>query len=442
MSQNTCHDPSMADRPADSTDASRCRTAPPPATINGLPVIAWRSKPTGPGELPAQFHVICVRPGDHAGRPYIVWTIAYDPGYQGGSWVAGNGRYDLTWERAQQVLDERAATGCPPATRRSDHQSQTPATGELRLARAALTFLAEPADPVLGALIGLTDPAYVLRCIKDGAIPAGVAAGIGQAGPAIRRSVAAWRSRLGQIPAAATLAGYERAGIRLLCPGDREWPAALDDLGDTCPYALWVRGDLDPHACCARSVAIVGSRAASGYGAHVAGQLAADLAARWWTVISGAAYGIDAAAHKGALTVPDQGPTIAVLASGVSHPYPAGHRDLLDTIAGCGLVVSEAPPDRAPTRLRFTARNRIIAALAAGTVIVEAGQRSGTMTTARHALALDRPVMAVPGPVTSPQSAGCHHLIQIRQAACVTSADDILSVVCDSGRAPARQFLG
>jgi DNA processing protein len=441
MSQSIRHDPPAAGQPADST--GRDRTAEPPRTVNQLPVIDWRPKPARPGELPAQFYVICLRPDDNGGRPYIVWTIAYDPGYQGGGWVAGNGRYDLTWERAQQVLDERAAGGQhadpspvpdPPVSRhpalRPDPKAMTaPGADEQRLARAALTFLAEPADAILGALIRATDPVYALRCITDGVMPAGIASALHQPEPAMRRILATWRSRLSHLPDPAALASYERYGIRLLCPGDPEWPAALDELADTCPYALRARGDLNLRACSARSVAIVGSRAASGYGAHVAGQFAADLAARGWTVISGAAYGIDAAAHRGALTVPDQGPTIAILASGVDCPYPAGHRDLLDTIAGCGLVISESPPDRAPTRLRFTARNRIIAALSTGTVIVEAGLRSGTMTTARHALALGRPLMAVPGPVTFPQSAGCHQLIRTGQATCVTAADDILGVI-------------
>lgn len=298
-----------------------------------------------------------------------------------------------------------------------------------RLARAALTFLAEPGDPILGALVRATDPEQALRCIQDDAIPPGAARTVVRPGSTLRTALTAWRSRLGQIPLHADLAGYEQRGIRLLCPGDREWPPVLDDLGDTSPFALWVRGDLNLHACCAKSVAIVGSRAATGYGAHVAGEIAADLAGRGWTIISGAAYGIDAAAHRGALTVPDQGPTIAVLASGVSRPYPLGHTGLLSNISDRGLVVSDSPPHRTPTRTRFTARKRIIAALAADTVVIEAATRSGTMSAARHALSLRRQLMALPGPVTSAQSAGCHYLIRAKLATCVTDADDILSAI-------------
>jgi DNA processing protein len=159
----------------------------------------------------------------------------------------------------------------------------------------------------------------------------------------------------------------------------------------------------------------------------VAGEIAADLGERGWTVVSGGAYGIDAAAHRGALAA--EAVTIAVLACGVDYPYPAGHADLFAAIAGQGLVISEWPPGRHPARTRFLVRNRVIAALGCGTVIVEAGERSGALNTARHAATLGKPLMAVPGPVTSAQSAGCHRIIRDWGASCVTRAADIIELL-------------
>jgi DNA processing protein len=159
----------------------------------------------------------------------------------------------------------------------------------------------------------------------------------------------------------------------------------------------------------------------------VAGEIAADLGERGWAVISGGAYGIDAAAHRGALAA--EAVTIAVLACGVDYPYPAGHADLFAAIAGQGLVVSEWPPGCRPARTRFLVRNRVIAALGCGTVIVEAGERSGALNTARHAATLGKPLMAVPGPVTSAQSAGCHRIIRDWGASCVTRAADIIELL-------------
>jgi DNA processing protein len=171
----------------------------------------------------------------------------------------------------------------------------------------------------------------------------------------------------------------------------------------------------------------VGSRAATSYGGHMAGELAADLGERGWAVVSGGAYGIDAAAHRGALAA--KGVTIAILACGVDYPYPAGHADLFAAIAAQGLVASEWPPGCRPARTRFLIRNRVIAALAGGTVIVEAGERSGALNTARHAADLGKPLMAVPGPVTSAQSAGCHQIIREWGATCVTRAAEIIELL-------------
>jgi DNA processing protein len=301
--------------------------------------------------------------------------------------------------------------------------------GEQSLARAALTYLAEPGDPALGALLEICEPAEILAAVKADLLPA-TGPGCGDS-PASRkvleRALGRWRARLPALPGAADIVAACHDGIRLVCPGDPQWPERLDELGQARPYALWLRGRADLPAACLRSVSVVGSRAATGYGAHVAGEIAADLGGQGWVVVSGGAYGIDAAAHRGALAT--NATTIAVLACGVDHPYPVGHAELFADIADSGLVISEWPPGRHPARLRFLVRNRVIAALTCGTVIVEAGQRSGALNTARHAAELGRPLMAVPGPVTSRESVGCHRIIRDWGATCVTCAADVIEMV-------------
>ncbi len=174
-------------------------------------------------------------------------------------------------------------------------------------------------------------------------------------------------------------------------------------------------------------VAIVGARAATGYGEHIAGEFAAELAGRKIAVVSGAAYGIDGAAHRAALAA--GGLTVALVAGGVDRPYPAGHTELLRRIAATGLVVSEAPCGAAPTKWRFLARNRLIAALGGATVVVEAGWRSGSLNTAAHAAGLGRPLGAVPGPVTNGSSAGCHRILREMDARCVTTSAEVCELL-------------
>ncbi|MGH3409153.1 MAG: DNA-processing protein DprA [Streptosporangiaceae bacterium] len=296
--------------------------------------------------------------------------------------------------------------------------------GDDRLARAALTYLAEPADPMLGDLLQVLAPAEVLAAIGSGSVPADSAGGLAPyRASRLASALARWRDRLPGIPSDA-LDRHAGRGIRLVCPGDPGWPRQLDDLGAARPYALWARGTTDLRSMCAQSVAIIGARAATAYGKHVCGQVAADLAERGWTVVSGGAFGIDACAHQAALAAGR--PTVAVLACGPDIAYPAKHRGLLDAIAACGAVISEWPPGTRPARSRFLLRNRIVTALVSGTVVIETGVRSGTMAAARQAEELGRPVMAVPGPVTSATSAGCHELIRELSAICVTSAADII----------------
>jgi DNA processing protein len=292
-----------------------------------------------------------------------------------------------------------------------------------RRARAALSFLADPGDAVLGAALRSRTAAEMLAAVT-GSDAAGdaVLTGIAE-DEVLSRALRRWRSRAGLVPSVARLAAWQDSGLRLVIPGDTEWPGQLDDLGDGRPLLLWLRGSADLRYACLRSVAIVGARAATGYGTHVGVQMAASLAERGITVVSGGAYGVDASAHRGALAA--DGLTVAVLAGGLSYGYPRGHADLFAAVAAQGVVVSECPPDQAPTRPGFLIRNRMIAALTRGTVVVEAALRSGALNTARHARELCRPVMAVPGPVTSDQSAGCHELIREYGAMCVTSASDV-----------------
>ncbi|MDX6196888.1 MAG: processing protein [Actinomycetota bacterium] len=222
----------------------------------------------------------------------------------------------------------------------------------------------------------------------------------------------------------------ERVGGRFIVPGDAEWPAFSLQWPpgvEAPPLGLFLRGSPALSDAVARAVAIVGARASTVYGAHVAGELGLGVADRGWTVVSGAAYGVDGAAHGGALDSIDGG-TVAVLACGIDVTYPRGHDGLLERIATNGLIVSEHPPGCAPTRSRFLIRNRLIAALSEGTVVVEAALRSGSLTTARQARDLSRHVMAVPGPVTSEMSAGSNLLLS-KGADCVTCADDVLEIV-------------
>lgn len=308
---------------------------------------------------------------------------------------------------------------------------------EDRLARVALGRLGEPGDPRIARLVRQLGAARLLRALVEQDRRFDLAADAA--------------SRLPGLDPAAELDRAARQGVRFVVPGDAEWPARLDDLDRAeglhrrggAPLGLWLRGPVRLNEVCRRSVAVVGSRSATTYGAGVASQLAAELAGAGVSVVSGAAYGIDQAAHRGALAAP--GPTVAVLACGVDRAYPAAHRELLDYVAQTGLVVSEAPLGSAPTKLRFLSRNRIIAALTLGTVVVEAAVRSGALNTASWAGLVSRPVMGVPGPVTSAPSEGVHELIRSGAATLVTRAAHVLELVSPAGahlaavpRAPAR----
>ncbi|HEU5352863.1 MAG TPA: DNA-processing protein DprA [Actinocrinis sp.] len=305
-----------------------------------------------------------------------------------------------------------------------------------RTARLALNHAVEPADPQIGRLLELHSPIEVLAAIRTDQLPDL------DPDPARHDRLAdrctGLRLRLEPGRVEAGIAAADAVCARFITPSDIDWPVRLDDLGQQRPIGIWAIGswgdlpggplnvaadevseedDSSPTGSEASSLApstemlsIVGARACTGYGSYMAGALGADLASAGMAVVSGAALGIDAAAHRGALAV--GGPTIAVLACGIDRAYPRSHEALLRAIAERGAVLSELPPGASPTRFRFLHRNRIIAALGVGTVVVEAAHRSGSLVTARLAAELGRVVMAVPGPVTSDQSAGAHELIR------------------------------
>lgn len=278
-----------------------------------------------------------------------------------------------------------------------------------RLARIALACTTEPGSAEIAEAVSEHGPEQVLSWATQGGVPASTCVG---------------RLTPDEVPG--MLRDLQLRGVRVLVSGDPEFPTQLADLAEP-PLALWVRGPLDLRMTALRSVAVVGARACTPYGERATQLLAGGLAETGWAVVSGGAFGIDAAAHRAALAV--EGPTLAVLACGIDVAYPRAHDALLNRIGDVGAVVSELPPGSAPLKHRFLARNRIIAALSRGTVVVEAARRSGAIATANRALELGREVMAVPGPITSIASAGTNRLLHERTARAVTTPDEIVSLL-------------
>ncbi|GLZ41479.1 DNA-processing protein DprA [Actinokineospora sp. NBRC 105648] len=298
---------------------------------------------------------------------------------------------------------------------------------EVRLARAYLLRVAEPPAPALFAFVERAGPVVAAARVRAGDVPA-----------AVRDETSA---RCEHDLAEGDLARADAVGARLVVPEDPEWPgwpllclANASGRGlrwATPPLALWVRGSASLDDVLTRSVAVVGARSATSYGEHVATEFGYGLAEQSFTVVSGAAHGIDGAAHRGALAA--GGNTIAVMACGVDVPYPASHSALLARIARDGAIVSEYPPSATPAKYRFLVRNRLIAAMGAGTVVVEAGVRSGARNTAASAAALGKVVLAVPGPVESAMSRGCHELLRTGAATLVSTVPEVLEAVGQVG---------
>ncbi|MEV6635527.1 DNA-protecting protein DprA [Actinoplanes sp. NPDC051470] len=285
-------------------------------------------------------------------------------------------------------------------------------------ARVALTWLAEPGNRAIWTMVQQVGAPSTLDMLlagraQDSALRTGVAA----------RSAKGDARRLAE----AALRHAERLGTRIVIPTDDEWPAGVEALATLevptpgkinrdvrPPLCVWVRGGWPLGEILEKSVAVVGARAATGYGTHVTTDIAYGLAEHEWTVVSGGAFGIDAAAHRAALAA--GGRTVAVLACGVDRPYPSGNASMFERIAETGLLISEWPPGSEPLRHRFLIRNRVIAAATHGTVMVEAAARSGAVQTLGRVLELHRKAMVVPGPVTSAMSVGCHELIRANPA--------------------------
>jgi len=306
-----------------------------------------------------------------------------------------------------------------------------------RFARATWTGIAEPGDRAAGALVAALGPHRALAWLETGgALDDEVDLSPKDLSDARDR----WRPRLNPAAALLALRQAARFRVRLLTPGDAGWPTQLDDLGEHAPLALWVRGTERAVASLSTSISLVGARAATGYGEHVTMEASAGLVDRGYTIVSGAAYGIDGMAHRAALA--SHGQTIAFLAGGVDRFYPSGHDALLTRIVETGAVISELPCGSAPTKWRFLQRNRLIAAAGLATIVLEAGWRSGSLNTAGHAAQLGRPLGAVPGPVTSAASAGCHRLIREFDAVCVTTPDEMAELAPLGEAAESAQAQG
>lgn len=306
--------------------------------------------------------------------------------------------------------------------------------------------IVEPGDEAAGYLVESLGPTDAIRLVRDGSAARILAelnrAGATEAGIArfnrldqtLEESLARWIPRLG---AAERLAGLRQSNgyaYEVLTRRDAEWPSQLNDLGWAEPFAIWYRGAISVLAETRNWVALVGARASSPYGAQVVAELTRGLADSRIGVVSGGAYGIDSLAHSEALM--HQVSTIAVMAGGVDRPYPLGNRPLLERVAELGILLSEMPPGTAPTKWRFLQRNRLIAAIADCTIVVEAGWRSGSINTANHAEQLSRPVGAVPGSVLEMSSAGCNRLIARQQAQLVSDSADILEMIGARAGAP------
>ena len=302
-------------------------------------------------------------------------------------------------------------------------------------ARSTWLVLAEPGDRLAGLLVAALGAAPALQLLIDAVPRDDIITRMHEAGVDerdlgdVQAALDRWLPRFSATTAKRALSQAARFGLRLITPSSPHWASGVDDLGPHGPIALWLRGRPEALGALSQSIALVGARAATGYGEHVTMEASAGLVDRGFAIVSGAAYGIDGMAHRAALA--SRGTTVAFLAGGLDRFYPSGHDALLTRIVETGAVLSEVPCGTPPTKWRFLQRNRLIAAASLATIVLEAGYRSGSLNTANHAFTLGRPVGAVPGPVTSAASAGCHRLLRDYPAVLVTGPDEMAALVLE-----------
>jgi DNA processing protein len=350
---------------------------------------------------------------------------------------------DHLTHRRPSPRDPGSAAQLPPAP-----QTPRPAQAEgrdvVRAARAALAWLLGPVTPAEAYRISTEGPVQAwTRIATDPRVAAELdrPAPPDRHGPPDAQDPQTWYPH--RLPSAASQVAQQTDRLRVVIPEDPEWPATLERVAVSAaesepdrpgvtqeryvPLCLWVRGRERLADVLDRSVAVVGARAATEYGKQVAERLGVGLAERGVSVVTTGGYGIDTAALRG--SIDGEGVPVAALPSSLDRAHPRGNTDLFDAVAEQGVLVSAWPPGHAAaTRSRLVANHRMVAALTRGTVLVEAGHHSGTLITLHQSIALHRPAMVVPGPVTSPESAGAHHALRTYHATrLVTGADDVVA---------------
>lgn len=308
---------------------------------------------------------------------------------------------------------------------------------EDKFSRSAWSVICEPGDGFAGFLISMMGASAALEAeinglsskqLKQNLISLGFAPdnldsfGVFEKLHAEARE--RWRPRLNLELIRTALFKITKVGGFVITPSDPDWPEQLGDLENHAPFALWVRGSGSALRKLEHSISIVGSRGATKYGEFATDSMVSALVPKGFSIVSGGAYGIDGMAHRSTLAL--KGNTVAVMAGGLDRFYPTGNSDLLRRISQTGAVISEVPPGTVPSKWRFLQRNRLISALGQSTLVIEANWRSGALNTVSHSERLERPIYAVPGPITSPKSAGTNKLIAEERAKLVVDGDDLL----------------